>query len=515
MRSLFGRLHRRFGRKIKGSDRQAMVGEKMIVQDDRMAAARAQDTVRSAAGARRPKVAIIGAGFGGLMTGFTIAPWCDVTIFEARDRVGGRVWSKTKSSGVVEAGGELIGYNHPLWLCLAREFALGISVNTSDENFDALHLEMPVDLGGERIRADKLEDLHDEMEIYLKMMVHDARYINPEKPWDPRHAHFDQMSVEKWISLLDPQPSDLAKLALVQQFSNDGGQSCDLQSYLANLCVIAGGRLPGEPGAFFTQSENLRCSSGNQALAECLAERIREQGGVIHQLAPVKSIEIEPGRVTVEADGRSPLVVDYVVLAIPPSLWPGKTFARLTIKPELPQDYYVSMGRAVKYLSPMKNRFWIRDLIAPTATSTEFGVTWEGTDNQIAAPGRDVELSLFAGASAADSALEKWRTGGSRAVNEFYAAKIGSIYPEYQEHLSQPPEFIAWPEDPWTGAGYSCLAPGEVCLAGPLLTTAFKERMFFAGEHTCFAYMGYMEGALQSGLRVADAIDAAARQAGL
>ena len=255
----------------------------------------------------------------------------------------------------------------------------------------------------------------------------------------------------------------------------------------------------------------------NQALADCLAESIRDKRGVIHQLAPVKTIEIEPDRVTVEADGRSPIVADYVVLAIPPSLWPCKDnkFAQLTIKPELPKDYYVSMGRAVKYLSPVRGHFWIHENLAPTATSTEFGVTWEGTDNQIVAPGRDVELSLFAGGNAADSALKQWTAGGSRAVNKFYRKKIGAIYSKYRSRLSQPPEFVAWPEDPWTGAGYSCLAPGEVCRAGPLLTSAFEERMFFAGEHTCFAYMGYMEGALQSGVRVADAIDEAARKAGL
>ena len=49
-------------------------------------------------------------------------------------------------------------------------------------------------------------------------------------------------------------------------------------------------------------------------------------------------------------------------------------------------------------------------------------------------------------------------------------------------------------------------APGEVCRAGPLLHGAFRKRMFFAGEHTCFAYFGYMEGALQSGRRAASTI---------
>jgi monoamine oxidase len=150
--------------------------------------------------------------------------------------------------------------------------------------------------------------------------------------------------------------------------------------------------------------------------------------------------------------------------------------------------------------------------LAPTATSSQFGVTWEGTDNQIAVPGKDVELSLFAGSTVARSALNKWTTGGKSAVDAFYAARIGKIYKGYANNLSQSPEFMAWPADPWTGAGYSCPAPGEVCKAGPLLTKAFHKRMFFAGEHTCFAYYGYMEGALQSGHRAALAVLAAGRR---
>jgi monoamine oxidase len=45
-----------------------------------------------------------------------------------------------------------------------------------------------------------------------------------------------------------------------------------------------------------------------------------------------------------------------------------------------------------------------------------------------------------------------------------------------------------------------------VCRAGPLLTAPYRERLYFAGEHTCPAYYGYMEGALQSGLAAAKAL---------
>jgi monoamine oxidase len=58
----------------------------------------------------------------------------------------------------------------------------------------------------------------------------------------------------------------------------------------------------------------------------------------------------------------------------------------------------------------------------------------------------------------------------------------------------------------WTLTGYSCPAPGDVLRTGPLLAAPFEKRLYFAGEHTCLPFFGYMEGALQSGARAANAI---------
>src|SRR5882724_3072695 len=484
MRSLFYGLHRRFGAKIVGADRQRFVQAKMD-REARLyptAPERKRYAWRDAA---RPRVAIIGGGFSGLMAGYSLAKYCDVTVFEARERVGGRVWSKRRSSGIVEAGGELIGYNHPMWLCLAKDFRLGLSVITSDANFEALNLDMPLYLDGKKLSDNAMKTVYDEMSEAFDKMARRAARINPHRPWRATHAQkLDQTPVSDWIA--SQHCSRLTKRAMNEQFSNDNGQPSTKQSYLANLAAVAGGALKGHPGAFFTQTETLRCSQGNQALAECLAESIRKDNGVIHLSTPVSAIHIDDDRVTINLDGKSPEIADYVVLAIPPSLWPGAKYGKITIAPQLPRDYYVTMGKSVKYLSPLKQRFWIGEGLAPTATSSRFGVTWEGTDNQIVEPGRDVELSLFAGGTAAQPALNKWAAGGESAVDAFYAARIGQIYKGYAANLSQqPPEFIAWPADPWTGAGYSCPAPGDVCRAGPLLEKGFGKRMFFAGEHTC------------------------------
>jgi monoamine oxidase len=38
---------------------------------------------------------------------------------------------------------------------------------------------------------------------------------------------------------------------------------------------------------------------------------------------------------------------------------------------------------------------------------------------------------------------------------------------------------------------------------GPKLSDGYEGKVHFAGEHTCYVFTGYMEGALQSGYRLA------------
>ena len=63
-------------------------------------------------------------------------------------------------------------------------------------------------------------------------------------------------------------------------------------------------------------------------------------------------------------------------------------------------------------------------------------------------------------------------------------------------------QFIDWRNDPLARGTYSFPAPGQVTTIGPLLDAGLG-RIHFAGEHCCPAFVGYMEGALQSGVRQA------------
>jgi monoamine oxidase len=76
------------------------------------------------------------------------------------------------------------------------------------------------------------------------------------------------------------------------------------------------------------------------------------------------------------------------------------------------------------------------------------------------------------------------------------------MYPGYAANAIDH-QFVNWPADPHIRGGYSCPLPGQVTTIGPFLNRMYRGRMAFAGEHSCLAFFGYMEGALESGLRAA------------
>jgi monoamine oxidase len=61
-----------------------------------------------------------------------------------------------------------------------------------------------------------------------------------------------------------------------------------------------------------------------------------------------------------------------------------------------------------------------------------------------------------------------------------------------------------WTNDPHSLGTYACFGPGQLLAARSAMRQRYG-RMLLAGEHTD-EWMGYMEGALRSGVRAAAAI---------
>ena len=123
------------------------------------------------------RVVVIGAGFAGLATAYELlAGGYDVTILEARTRVGGRVLSFNKSFAEfipgrnMEGGGELIGSNHPLWVSYAEKFGLSFLDVSEDEALDSV-----VTIGGKRLSDAEADALYEEMSDACNTMNEAAR----------------------------------------------------------------------------------------------------------------------------------------------------------------------------------------------------------------------------------------------------------------------------------------------------------------------------------------------------
>jgi monoamine oxidase len=478
-RSLFSILYQKHGRPVDGVTRREMLRATL--------AASAGLLVSNSVAFGQPKpvgkrIVVIGAGFSGLAAAYELVhAGYDVTVLEARNRVGGRVISFTDfvPNKHVEGGGELIGSNHPTWVSYKDRFKLEFLDVTEEED-----LEAPIMLDGKKLASADSEKLWEEMDAALNLMNKDAAEIDANIPWRARNASdLDKKTLASWIRALNVSP--LCKAGIEAQLTADNGVRAEWQSWLGNLAMVKGGGLE----KYWTDSEVYRCKGGNQQLAFKLLEGVTPAR--VQLRTPVRRVDLTAkDRVLVTLASGKTIEAEDVVLAIPPSVW-----NKVGIEPPLPPQLAPQMGTNVKFLMSVQGPFWKRAELAPDMLSDgPVNWLWHQTDGQ---KGPGASLCAFSGASAAETCRE-W-TPTER--NTKYIAELGKVYTGLRASFVRA-RFMDWPGDAWTRASYSFPAPGQVTTVGPILREGVG-RLHFAGEHACYAFVGYMEGALNSGVALA------------
>ena len=509
-RSLFLRLHRRFGQRVTG-DMRIRLSAFQNAWLERNLPLNLLTPARSSPLARPLRVAVIGGGFAGMAAAWALQNmFVQVTVFEARDKLGGRVDSSETMVGhrIVERGAELIGANHPLWIRFARHFGLGLSVITDDDEYAAATLRLRVAFDGRVLSQAELRALYAGMLPRFFKLTRMARIAfrstSPLEPWKvPGAAGLDSRSVASWIN--SETPPGLVRKALTLEISNDLAVAADRISLLAMLTQIAGGGM----GRYWEDTEVFRCEDGNVSIARNIAKRLTEPprpfglpvlpaGKIIP--AVVTQLKVANNQVEVVAsprETRAPRVstFDYVVLAVPPSVW-----SRITvIGAQLPPA--IQLGPALKFMAETKSRYWVRPGHAPSGWNDRFGQLWEATDNQ--ARPTDVVLTVFAGGPNADRAP---RTGPV----PYFANAIDTLLPGFKDERTGRFSYANWTVEPHIETGYSCPAPGQVMTILRTMQQPIGGRIFLAGEHVSPPFFGFMEGALETGISAAQRIFQAA-----
>jgi monoamine oxidase len=394
------------------------------------------------------RVIVVGAGFAGLQAATDLAAaGLEVVVLEARDRVGGRVWSQELVPGeprtVVERGAEFVldGYD--------------------------LMREVLADLG-------------------LRLAATGMSYYEREPVGGGRTSHAAMSEVARAF----PAAADaLPGRSVADVVATIDADPAAREAFLSRLSVTSGvdaGRLRavvGDVTGSFQARPTWRVGGGNQQLATGLAARL---GGRVHLGAPVRELRQDAAGVTAVTDVAQ-VDADAAVVAVPLPVLRALTITG--VEPRARQAWErVGVGHNAKLHVPLS---------APAPPSAVQSVphrfwTWTATD---ASGEVQPVLHAFGGTEEGLAALEV--ADGPRRWAEQVRQLRGDLSLDVDAAL-----LTTWNDDPYAGQSYSAEVLGALPGDDELLARP-AERLHFAGEHTAGELAGLMEGALRSGRRAA------------
>jgi monoamine oxidase len=393
------------------------------------------------------RVAVAGAGLAGLTAAYELQrAGAEVVVLEARDRVGGRVWSRRLENGaVVELGAEFLLPGNTAIRELAGQ--LGLALWDKGMRYGSREPR-----GGIGTTVEELEAAAGELGAALETAPPDMparRFLDGlDIPAGAREALVARVEISSANSAGDVAARDLAGIAHV-------------------------GREPAPSIA-----------GGNQGLALALAARL---GEAVRLGSPVDQVQHSPQGVRVLAAGAE-LDADACVVAVPASV-----LDRIGFDPPLPTHLAdalqtVRYGHAAKLFVPLRS---------PAPPSAVMSVpdrywTWTATGDR-----GEVQpvVSAFAGSAAALDRLEV-EHGPER-----WLGLLAELRPDL--HLDTGGAVLStWTDDAWARAAYSTSPPRDL----PEIVARPTGPLGFAGEHLGGEFAALMEGAIRSGQRAARAL---------
>jgi monoamine oxidase len=457
-------------------------------------------TDRPDAGAAH-RVVVVGAGLAGLTAAHDLhdAGW-DVVVLEARERVGGRVFTRYgQADGVpfdagihAEGGGESIDDNHDQLLALLRTYGIATERREADREAKGLvHYQDQVSTltdflsqRGGAVAAD-----YARFGAELKKLAEQHR-VDPDHPDQADGAAaLDARSMAQFLDSLALVP----EARFIVEHENVALYATELTDLSMLFVVQQTAVTAGVPDG---SAETMRIAGGNSTLPTAMAAAL---GDALVTNAPVTDISYDGDGVTVTAGGRV-VHAAHVVLAVPPP-----PLRSVRFDPALPAPLQAALagldlGSAVKVTTQYRSPFW-RDAghSGLSVADLTYRVSWDATDSYTAPVGL---LSSFT--TGADARTLAGMGDSDRIA--LVQAEVDQVYAGAEASRSGPAVTVAWPNEAFTGGGYAAYRPGQLSTFWAPLREG-TARIHLAGEHT-EALAGYMESAVRSGHRAARTIGA-------
>jgi monoamine oxidase len=422
-------------------------------------------------------VIVLGGGFAGAVTARELAErGHSVTLIEARDRLGGRTWFKDDviDGRPLEMGGQFLSTSHTRVYAEVERYGVPYTIRPphgladrwlvgGERHSGAIPLD-PAELGA-------VEDLI----VALREL---AARIDPQRPLR------EQFDADELAALDVSADARMAELGVPERARELLSLVISPYAALESLDDVSWlhlGRMVADAGGVWNLvgGDSLVLDQGTRSLVEAIAA---DSGAEILFEHPVSSVVQDADGVTVEAGGetfRAPVVVCAMPLGVLPN---------------------------VEFEPPLNP---VRLEAAAARTGREGSKTWavvRGVPESFFAEGRLPGLHQLASFEATDDGVLLYAFGPPKnwidaaAEADTVLARLREFYPEVELVTTTAHN---WRDDEFALGTHSHYAPGEIVRFEEVLQSP-EGRVVFAGCETSPRFLGYIEGAVESGFRAAD-----------
>ncbi len=231
------------------------------------------------------------------------------------------------------------------------------------------------------------------------------------------------------------------------------------------------------------------------AVAAALGDRVRYEAAVVRVTQDSQGVQVE----YLEHGQRHVIAAGRVILAVPFSTLRAVDLRSAVSAPTRQAITELPYFPAVRFLLQATRRFWEAEGLSASARTDDPAEIWDATYDL---PGPTGILAATAGGAIGD------RLAGvaDAEARRFGLNLVARAFVGFREVFARGVA-VRWAHEPWALGAFAVCRPGQMTTLVPGVARP-EGRIHFAGEHTS-PWMGWMEGALESGERAAREVLAA------
>lgn len=454
------------------------------------------------------KVVIVGGGMAGLRCGYELKKEnIPFEIYEADKRTGGRILTKQETFGKglwTEFGGEFIDSDHEDMLYLLEEFQL-----EKMDTFTDTALREVVFIKGNSYNE---EEVFEQFTLIAPRIAQDLQYCGPD--FDTQEAKIlDNLTLEYYIRNLECEAwfQDMLIAAYVGEYGLDASEQSALNLIdLINTDVTQGFKI------FGNSDERYKVIGGNQRIVDALAGKLADEIKLNRQLTAIRQ---SGDRYILTFNNSIEVIADKVVLAIPFTILRKVDMSGIEMEPMKRKCINeLGYGQNSKLLVGFDKRVWREETPSKAGflTNEEIHTGWDNSQMQNNNEGPAGYTVFLGGNPSLEMCKEARSHNMKNKVPEEWVEKylniLEEVFPGMKQEYNRENQAALWPNNPYSLGSYACCRPGQYAT---LVTYAAQPvgEIYFAGEHCSLKYLGFMNGAAETGRIAAESIIASLKAA--